>query len=165
MRLFPRLSIAALCFSGAAMSVAAEKPRTAETESQIVRSDSAEVVAAVNGFQNALSSGDSAAALALLSPDAVVLESGGIETRSEYRSHHLAGDVSFARAIKSVRSSLKVVVEGNTAWTTRTSTTQGEYNGRAVNSAGAESMVLSNTPAGWRIRQIHWSSRSRRPTS
>jgi ketosteroid isomerase-like protein len=163
MRLFSQLTVAALCLSAAAALFAAEPRDTAETET--LRPDSASVAATVNGFQNALSSGDSAAALALLAPDAVILESGGIETRSEYRSHHLSGDVSFARAVKSVRSQLKVTVSGTTAWTTSTSTTQGDYNGRAINSTGAESMVLSKTAAGWRIRQIHWSSRNRRPAA
>lgn len=163
MRLFPQLTVAALCLSAAAVLFAAEPRDTAETEA--VHPDSAAVAAAVNGFHNALSSGDSSAALSLLAPDAVILESGGIETRSEYRSHHLSGDVSFARAVKSVRSQLKVAVSGTTAWTTSTSTTQGDYNGRAINSTGAESMVLSKTPEGWRIRQIHWSSRNRRPAT
>ena len=165
MRWFPRLTIVALCLGSAAFLAAAELPDTAETERQGSSSDSTAVAVAVNGFQNALSSGDSAAALELLAQDAVILESGGIETRNEYRSHHLAGDVAFARTVKSVRSPLKVAVSGTTAWTTSTSTTQGDYKGRAINSVGAESMVLSKTAAGWRIRQIHWSSRNRRPAA
>ena len=165
MRGFPRLTVVALCLSSAALVAAAELPDTAELERQASAADSIAVAAAVNGFQNALSSGDSAAALALLATDAVILESGGVESRNEYRSHHLAGDVAFARAVESVRSPLRVAVSGTTAWTTGTSTTQGDYNGRAINSVGAESMVLTKTPAGWRIRQIHWSSRNRRPAT
>ena len=34
---------------------------------------------------------------------------------------------------------------------------------RQVNSSGAELMVLSRTPQGWRITAIDWSSRTRRP--
>ncbi len=127
--------------------------------------DSVAVASVVNGFHDALGKGDSAAALSLLASDASILESGATETRSEYRSHHLAGDIQFARAVKAVRSPVKVVVAGQTAWTVSTSTTQGEFNGRSINSTGAESMVLSRTPTGWRIRSIHWSSRNRRPAS
>jgi hypothetical protein len=47
------------------------------------------------------------------------------------------------------------------AWVVGTSTTRGEYRGRPVNSAGAELMVLTRTPHGWRIAAIHWSSRRR----
>jgi len=101
--------------------------------------------------------------LALLAPDAVVLESGASETRSEYRGHHLPSDMAFARAVRSTRSPIRVVVRGDAAWATSTSTSQGSYRGRPVNSTGAELMVLTREPAGWVIRAIHWSSRQRRP--
>lgn len=127
--------------------------------------DSVAVVAVVNKYHDALSTGDSARALSMLATDAVILESGGIETRAEYRSHHLSGDIAFAKAVKSTRGPLAVVLDGNTAWTASTSTTVGNYNGRAINSVGAESMVLTKTGDGWKIRSIHWSSRNRRPAS
>ena len=125
--------------------------------------DSAAVARVVEQYHRALSTGDSTAALALLASDAVILESGGVETREEYRGHHLPGDIRFARAVPSVRGPVRVVVEGSTAWASSTSTTQGEYQGRTLNSAGAELMVLSRGSDGrWRIRAIHWSSRARR---
>lgn len=126
-------------------------------------SDSAAAAKTVDDYHAALSSGDSARALALLAPDAVILESGAMETRAEYRSHHLAGDIAFAKAVKSERGPLVVRIDGSTAWTSSTSVTQGTFNGRAINSSGAESMVLTKGPDGWRIRAIHWSSRTRRP--
>ncbi len=125
--------------------------------------DSAAVVAVVNQYHAALSSGDSTRALSLLAGDAIILESGGTETRAEYRSHHLAGDIAFARAVKSVRSAVTVRIDGNAAWTSGTSTTSGEFNGRPIKSAGAESMVLTKSGDSWKIRSIHWSSRNRRP--
>jgi ketosteroid isomerase-like protein len=135
------------------------------TSARVTASDSADVVAVVTAYHKALATGDSVAALALLAPDATILESGGVESRDEYRSHHLPGDIAFARAIQSERGAIRVVVQGDVAWATSTSTTQGEFRGRAVNSAGAELMVLSRTTAGWKIRAIHWSSRTRRPPS
>lgn len=128
--------------------------------------DSAAVARTVARFHTALAAGDSAAALALLAPDVTIVESGGVETREEYRSHHLPGDIGFARAVKSERSAVRVVVGGDVAWSTSTSTTQGEYRGRAINTAGAELMVLTRAaaaPDGWHISAIHWSSRARRP--
>jgi len=122
--------------------------------------DSAAVARVVDSYHAALSTGDSAAALRLLAPDVMILESGGVETRAEYRSHHLAGDIAFATGVKSVRAPLRIHVAGDIAWTVGTSTTKGQYNSRPINSAGAESMVLSRTPEGWRIRSIHWSSRN-----
>lgn len=128
-------------------------------------SDSAAVVAAVEAFRSALATGDTLSAMSLLAADAVILESGGVETREEYRSHHLPGDMAFARAVRAERGPTRAKVHGNVAWTTSTSTTVGAYRGRAVNSAGAEMMVLTKTPEGWRIRAIHWSSRSRGPAT
>ena len=124
--------------------------------------DSAAVAEVVNRFHGALESADSATALALLADDAVIQESGGVETRAEYRGHHLPGDIEFARAVHSERSPVRVRVRGDAAWATSTSTTQGEFRGRAINSAGAELMVLVRTSQGWKIAAIHWSSRQRR---
>lgn len=125
--------------------------------------DSTAVAAVVARYHRALEEGDSVTALSLLAPDAMVLESGGVETRAEYRAHHLSGDIEFARAVQGTRSPLHVTVLGDAAWVRSTSVTEGQYRGRAINSAGAELMVLSRERDGWRIRAIHWSSRTRRP--
>jgi ketosteroid isomerase-like protein len=129
---------------------------------QGIGGDSATVASVVERYHRALESADSVGALALLASDAVILESGGTETREEYRSHHLPADIAFAQAVKSVRSPIRVVVRGDVAWATSTTTTQGDFRGRAVNSAGAELMVLTRTTDGWKISAIHWSSRNRR---
>ena len=130
--------------------------------SSTVASDSDDVADVVARFHAALAAGDSVAALALLSDDVTILESGGVESRAEYRSHHLPGDMAFARAIPGKRSGLFVRLRGEVAWVTSTSVTEGEFRGRKVNSTGAELAVLSREPGGWRIRAIHWSSRARR---
>jgi ketosteroid isomerase-like protein len=122
--------------------------------------DHAAVSAVVRGFHDALVRGDSTAALAFLAADVRVLETGGVESRDDYRSGHLAGDIAFAKAVPSTRSDLVVTINGDVAWVTSTSRTTGTYRDRQVNSAGAELMVLSRTPEGWRIRAIHWSSRA-----
>lgn len=126
-------------------------------------SDSADVVAVVRRYQSALATGDSATALSLLASDAVILESGGVETREDYRAHHLPADIGFARAVPSERSDLRAVIRGDAAWVSSTSTARGEFRGRQINSRGAELMVLSRGPDGWKIRAIHWSSRNRNP--
>ena len=127
-----------------------------------VQQDSADVVAVVTRYNAALAVADSSAALGLLAPVAIVLESGGAETLAEYRSHHLPADSAFAAGVASQRTVQRVQVRGDMAWVATTSVAQGEFRGRAVNSAGAELMVLTRTPSGWRIGAIHWSSRARR---
>ena len=124
-----------------------------------VAGDSAAVAAVVERYHRSLQSSDSASALALLAPDAVIIESGGVESRQEYRSHHLPADIAFARAVKESRSPVRVTLRGDAAWAVATATTRGTYRGRAVHSTGAELMVLTRTPDGWTIRAIHWSSR------
>ncbi len=120
------------------------------------------VAGAVSGFHDALAKGDRAAALALLAPDAQILESGDRQTRAEYESGHLAADIEFAKAVPSTHGAMIVRQEGTVAWTTTTSQSKGRFNEREINSAGTELMVLSKTTHGWRIRTIHWSGHPNR---
>ena len=128
----------------------------------LAASDSSDVVAAIAKFHASLAAGDSSAALAILSDDVTILESGGVETKTQYRTGHINGDMSFAKAVPSVRTVTGVHVRGDAAWVTSSSVTQGESNGRQINSAGAELMVLSKEGGAWKIRAVHWSSRARR---
>lgn len=124
--------------------------------------DSADVAGVVNAYHRALAAGDSAAVMTLLAPDAIIQESGSVETRSEYAGHHLPGDMRFAKALPGVRSAQRVVVVGDVAWSTSTSVTKGKYGDREINAVGAEMMVLARVGGVWRIRAIHWSSRTPR---
>jgi hypothetical protein len=109
----------------------------------------------------------------LLAPDARILESGDVQNREEYRRHHLPADIAFARGVPSTRTVVSVVVAGDVAWVSSTSETKGTLNGRAVNSVGAELMVLTRDPHAahtgaadaprWVIRAIHWSSHRGKP--
>lgn len=125
------------------------------------RDDSAAVATAVGQFHQALARGDSATALSLLAGDATILESGGSESVAEYRAHHLPADIAFARAVRETRSPMQITVRGDAAWAVSTSSARGTFRGRPVNTAGAELMVLTRSPDGWRIAAIHWSSRRR----
>jgi ketosteroid isomerase-like protein len=126
-------------------------------------SDSGDVAALVQRFDALMAAGDSVGILAVLADDAVVLESGGMETRAEFRSHHLPADISFARAVKSQQGPITVRVQGDVAWASSTTIIEGEVRGRAINSVSAELMVFSRETGGWKLRAIHWSSRNRRP--
>jgi len=125
--------------------------------------DATAVIALVERYHRALAEGDAAAALSLLANDAMILESGEVETRDEYRSHHLSADIQFARVVQSIRGPVRVVLRGDVAWAISTSQTRGEYRGRAIDSQGAELMVLTREGSSWKIRAIHWSSHATRP--
>lgn len=146
MKQFPLVhrAVFALMFSVAGFSAAAD--------------ESKDVTSTVDAFHDALRRGEGVAAMKLLAPDAVILEGGSIETRAEYESHHLAADMEFAKAVPSTRSDVRVHLNGETAWLTCASRTEGIFKDRPINSRGAELMVLAKTAEGWRIRAIHWSS-------
>lgn len=138
-------------------------PVVAQHESHGVAasSDSAAVVATIHAFHAALAAGDSVKAISLLTSDVVILESGGLETLAQYRAHHLPADINFAKAVPAKQTVSRVSVSGSTAWAASTSVSEGQANGRAVNSAGAELMILTKVGNAWKINAIHWSSRRR----
>ena len=141
--------------AGAAGALRAQPP-------QDTGADSAAVAAAVDRYHEALATGDTAAAVRLLAAEAVILESGGMETKAEYMAHHLPADIAFARAVARERGAMTVTIRGDVAWAASTSRVKGRFRDREIDSRGAELMVLARTPDGWRIVAIHWSSRANR---
>ena len=139
-----------------AIVVAAGAPLAAQPAA-----DEAAVRAVVTRFHNAVPSGDAAGAMTIVADDALFLEAGGVETRSEYEKNHLPGDIEFEKSVGVKRSALRVVVAGDAAWTTCTSEFKGTFQGRTIDSIGTELMVLSRRAGGWQIRAVHWSSRAR----
>ena len=123
--------------------------------------DVAAVTAVVNAFHDGIRKGDAAAVAQIIADDALMLEAGGIETRAEYVNNHLPADIEFEKTVSIKRSPIRVVVNGASAWATSTSEFTGTFQGKPVDSLGAELMVLGREPAGWRIRAIHWSGRAR----
>lgn len=124
--------------------------------------DSKAAAMAVEQFHAALTAGDSARAVALLSKDVLVLESGAVQTRAEYLSHHLGADMKASNGSKAVRSIVQVQLMGEAAYVVSKSITPPTGAEGATGSEMAELMVLSKTPSGWSIRAVHWSSRRKR---
>jgi hypothetical protein len=125
------------------------------------RADSAAVARVGTRFHEILSTGDTAGISVLLAPDLRVIEGGTVENRQEYLSHHLAADIEFAKAVKEERTSFSYRCDGNVAWLVSTSNSTGKFRGRGIDSEGAELMLLSRNPGGWKIRVIQWSSAKR----
>ena len=119
----------------------------------------------VRAFYEALAKGDSTTALSLLAEDVVIYEAGGVETsREEYRSHHLAADIAFARSTEREVSLERSGRGGDLAWVLSRSTTTGTFREQEIHSTGTETMLLELTSDGWRIRHIHWSNRRAPPS-
>jgi ketosteroid isomerase-like protein len=151
---FPSMAIALVLL----LAAAGAQAQTTDALS----ADSAAVVGVIQQFHGALEAGDSATVLRLLHDRAIILETGAVETKHEYRSHHLPADIAFARAVPRESGPIRVEVRGDVAWATSTSIARGSYRDRDVNSQTAELMVLERTTDGWRIAAIHWSSRTLR---
>ncbi|MES2316459.1 MAG: nuclear transport factor 2 family protein [Pseudomonadota bacterium] len=112
-------------------------------------------------FHAALGAGDRAAAIALLSPDIVIYESGFVEhTRDEYASHHLDADMAYCKA--TTRKILKHAerIDGNVATVMEETETRGSFKGKPVNARGLETTILEKRGDGWVVAHIHWSSRN-----
>ena len=129
---------------------------------QPARIDSAAAVAAVAQFHGALAASDSVLAISLLADDATIIESGAIQSRADYLSHHLGADMKASQGSKGVRTVMKVTVVGTMAYVV--SKTETPPSGAEGNTGSelAELMVVSKTASGWKIRAVHWSSRRRR---
>ncbi len=142
---FLAMVLAAACF-------AAPMQGQDSSEEQAVR----DVVAS---FHAALRGGDSTTVVGMLHPDVRIYEGGHAETRDEYRSGHLRGDIAFLQAVQSEKTWDQVVIEGDLALYMSEDRKTGTYRDREIDSRGTETLVLVMTAEGWRIRHIHWSSR------
>jgi ketosteroid isomerase-like protein len=118
-----------------------------------------EVIAVVESFYAAIKKGDRAAAMSVIAPDAVFLESGKLETRAEYEANHLPADIEFESQVNGKRDPMRVTFDGNTAWVIATTEYDGTFDGSPVSFVSAQLVVLTRSDGTWRIRTIHWSSR------
>lgn len=126
------------------------------------RSDSAQAIAAIEQFHDALAASDSVLAVSLLTDDVAIIESGAIQSRAEYLSHHLGADMKASQGSKGVRTLIRVTVVGTMACViSKTETPPSGAEGN-TGSELAELIVVSKTAHGWKIRAVHWSSRRRR---
>ena len=116
----------------------------------------ADIAKVVNAFYGAISAGDKAAAMHLIAPDAVFVESGKIETRAEYEANHLPADIDFEHQVKAVRGPLRITFHGvDTAWVI----SRAEYDeGNPEKYINTQLMVLTRDSDDWRIRTISWST-------
>ncbi len=115
--------------------------------------------ATVDAFHVALKSGDARAASALLADNVLIYESGEVErSKAEYAAHHLAADIEFTKAVPSTVTRRAGGSVGTMAWIASEGRTTGNFNGRPIDVATTETMVLQRVGKAWRIVQVHWSS-------
>jgi ketosteroid isomerase-like protein len=119
----------------------------------------AEVASVVESFYGAITRGEAKAAMSVIAPDALFVESGTLETREQYEMNHLPSDIDFEKQVTGKRDPLRVTFNGDTAWVIATTTYDGKFEGAPVSFVSAQLMVLTKDADTWKIRSIHWSSR------
>jgi len=107
-------------------------------------------------FGEALTRGDSVAALALLHPEVLIFEDGRAETKEQYSRAHIRADIAFASAVRMETLRDTVIVHGDLAVYARDYRARGRHRDREVDFTATETMVLVRMPDGWRILHIRW---------
>lgn len=110
-------------------------------------------------LETAIINNDSEQAGKILHDDVTILEGGGMETKSQYLSHHFHSDGKFLSAMNREEVSQEISVEGNMAWVTSKTKMTGTYSGRDIDLSSLELAVLKKENGMWRVIALHWSSR------
>jgi ketosteroid isomerase-like protein len=113
----------------------------------------------LNDLETAIVENDSEKAGEILHDDVTILEGGGMETKSQYLSHHFHSDGKFLSAMNREEVSQEISVEGNMAWVTSKTKMTGTYSGREIDLSSLELAVLKKENGMWKVIALHWSSR------
>ena len=129
------------------------------TSSTSKPTDEADVKAAIESFYAAMKKADSKAAMAMIAPDAMFVESGRRETRQQYEENHLPSDIDFEKQITGKRSPWRITINGDTAWGIASTEYEGPVDGGDVSFVSTQlAVVTRGEDDKWLIRSIHWSS-------
>jgi ketosteroid isomerase-like protein len=113
----------------------------------------------LSDLQTAIINNDSEQAGKILHEDVTILEGGGVETKTQYLSHHFHSDGKFLSAMNREEVSQEISVEGNMAWVTSKTKMTGTYSGRDIDLSSLELAVLKKENGMWKVIALHWSSR------
>ena len=127
--------------------------------SSATKHSDADVAAVLESFYGAIKRGDAQAAMSVIAPDALFVESGKLETREQYEMNHLPADIDFEKQVTGKRDPLRITFKDDAAWVVATTAYDGKFEGAPVQFVSAQLMVLTRDADAWKIRSIHWSSR------
>lgn len=114
----------------------------------------------VDAFSKALAAADFDQVKSLLAPEAIILESGGVErSREEYLDHHAKSDAAFLGGAHVNVLSRTARVDGNLAWVATESEIHTSKGNKPLTLLSTETMILNDRSGDWQIVHIHWSSR------
>lgn len=140
----------------------AADPSAASSTIDVVAGSEA-AVAVIDAFGKALAAADFKTVEALLDPAVIILETGGAErSRDEYLGHHARSDAKFLAGSHFGLGRRIARIDGNTVWVASEGELHANRDDKPMTLLNTETMVLNNTPAGWKIVHIHWSSRPKK---
>ncbi|AWV07291.1 nuclear transport factor 2 family protein [Marilutibacter maris] len=117
-------------------------------------------VAVADAFSDALKTGDLERVGDFLAEDVLILESGGSErTREEYLRGHAGHDAAFLKAAQVRLLHRTVRTSEHMVWIGSEREIHATGDGGPMALLSSETLVLGDTPKGWKIVHIHWSSR------
>lgn len=145
--------IAGIGFCLAAATATADTTKTISTKTQ--QTDALNVL---QQFHQALHAGNADAALALLTDNAQIYESGHAETRAQYIDHHLQADIAFAKTTTGTSNNTVTDCSAELCVIHQQTHTTGSYKAKNIDSKGTETAILRLTAQGWRISHVHWSN-------
>ena len=126
--------------------------------------DMASATSVVDGFQDALKSGDKALVESLMAPGVIIAEGGNAEwSFAEYRDHHMEADMAQTGSSEAVVERTvhrrEIIESGNSATVITHSQLDGDMGGgKEFHYRMMETMVVTRTDGEWRISHIHWSA-------
>lgn len=142
----------------------AAKKKTAQKKSVAV----AQAVVAVpkpdnfaDEFHEALRQRDRNAVIAMLAADALLFETGYVETsRDTYIKNHFSDDAAFASVTDYRPLRRRVISDSQNALLLTEASIQGIFGDQRVDLVQTETMVLRRTKTNWEIVHLHWSAHS-----
>jgi len=143
------------------INLTASAPKENQLPTENIQSSNQEVLQVLKNFRSAIINNNRDRASELLTDDARILESGSLETKEEYLSHHFAADGKFLKAMERKVVSQKISNTNNSAWISTVSHMEGTYNEHSIKIDSAELVVFIKKNGNWKISAIHWSSRSK----
>lgn len=141
-----RRMLAAAAFAAFASAAFAQEARTP--------------IDAVDAFHNALTRGNTAAALSLLARDLTVYEFGVVDpTLEQYAFAHLPFDMNLAAATQWKVETRRMGGGGDDWWVITTYRVTGAgLNNRPIDNMTLETVILRRTSGAFRIVHLHWST-------
>lgn len=151
--------VASVMLLSVAIPAAAHTPASVPQALGHLPAGARSAAATVDAFHEALRTGKTAAALALLADNALIYEEGRVELgKAEYARAHLAADSEFSRAVPSTRVHRTGGANGAIAWIATEARVKGSFRGSVVDRMMTETVLLRRAGSAWRIVHIHWSS-------